>query len=699
MTTLLSAQILINSVDVTSHLVSMERNCTLEKPGCTVALEFDSGLNFSAINPWHDLVTYENGTKVLTGYVTHIIPSRSSAGPTVAIQGMDTFKRCSDWFIGDNLYTGGPDAILSTDLTTHTLNYYVGYLCNLCGISYSINDTAGSSYNMISDVQLGLQSVSDTLTMLCGIIQWQMRVDANGILQFDHINKPTSPDYTLNTVIGFEEDVNDTDTKNQVKVWGLQSITSGSAGALGVGGEVLYQEDRPVVGVNGTRTMVYAIPQIDTTAKAKDLAKAALDQWAMLEDVGAFQIVGNPAIRVGQSVGYNNSFMTSRSYLDTVTDLRSTMNGAGYKQELTAGRRSYRFPFWSTRTSGSTAPNPVIWETSGSGTNIGYVQKIFYDSGYLYLTGQETTVSAGNLNRHMKIEKRDATNGNLIWQNQIVGSSTTLGSGIFIDSADSSKLYVGNLEFSTFLVQNFSDIYTLNSTTGSILSLKQLAQTSGNVIATPRMSQDIAYVYITKGTDGSEKVLKAGMVNQFVTAASVPTDIATDPGSTGYIYELERSHLNKEKKSDGTVLETIAITASSSSGPYAMSYKGGKAYVLYITSASSGSWEVRRYSTGAADHTPITLDWSITGPNNYFKLGFTTQPEELGIYAGDTILSIGLSYLYTAYLSLSDGSLLFEDQSSADSNDCFSTCIEANGVYYAGGRRNSQWFVQARQIT
>jgi len=410
MTTPLSAQITIASTDYSAHLTSLVREASLEKAGATVTMTMKSSFPFASINPWDNLVVYENGVKTLTGYVTHIIPRRAPA--EVEVQGMDTFKRCQDWFISDNLYTGGPDAQLTTDKTTHNVGYYVGYLCNLCGISYSISDTSGSLIKLAADIPLGLRSVSDALVTLSAVGQWNIRVDPNGVLRFDHINGPTVADYTLSSVTHFEEEYNDTDTRNQVKIWGLQDfspLTSGSA--FSGGGQILWSESRAVTGVSHTRTMVVAEPHIDTLLKAQQLAKAVLDQWARLEHLLSTESVGNPNIRVGQSAQLFHRSLTSGSYFDVVTDLRTTINAGGYKQDITEGRRAYRYPYWPMPTT-----PPEEW---GNGTLLGaaYDCAVYGDS--IYSAGLVFLNNDIYRRQCWHIERRLLTDGTLVWQKTI----------------------------------------------------------------------------------------------------------------------------------------------------------------------------------------------------------------------------------------------------------------------------------------
>lgn len=319
----LDAEIIIDGVHYESYLTRLERTSSLSHPGDSIILYFDSSFPHDDILPWNSLVVHEQGVKTMTGYVTEIIPKRAPA--FIEVHGQDTFKRALEWFLPENLFTSG----------SQNIGYWVNYLCNECGISYSIDETSGSEIVLNPDIQIGMRMVGDSLTTLCAVAQWQMQVDANGTLHFDHIEAPSRPDFYVTEIEGFEDERNDYDTRNAVKIWGFEST--------GSGGGVLYSDSRDVQGVSGTRYMVFAEPNITNYSQATSLANAALDQWARLEHTVSADVVGNPSIRPGHGVSLG---LTTGSYLDTITDMKSILSEQGYVQSLTAGRRAYRYPYW-----------------------------------------------------------------------------------------------------------------------------------------------------------------------------------------------------------------------------------------------------------------------------------------------------------------------------------------------------------------
>ncbi len=334
----LDCEVLIGGVDYAAYVLSLERVETFNQPGATISLVMSAAFPFTSIDPWDTLVVSEQGTLTLTGFVEHITASRSPA--QVIIKGRDTYKRALDWTAGENV---------TTPATVTTLGYWVGYFCGLCGLGYAIDTVLGSAIPFNSGVPFGITSVAEILTTLASLAEWQMTVTADGVLHFAAHARPTTADWDASaTDLSFEHDRNDTDTRNRVLVWGLNDP--------GTNGSVTYSASRTVVGVAGTRNMVYASPHIVTLAQAASLGEAALDQFASLENVLATDAIGDPGRRVSDSLGLTHTFLPDGVYLDTLTDIKSVLSGVGYNQTLTAGRRAFRYPSFPV---GTVPPGPV----------------------------------------------------------------------------------------------------------------------------------------------------------------------------------------------------------------------------------------------------------------------------------------------------------------------------------------------------
>lgn len=682
----LDAQITIAGDDVTPYLIRYERNSSLEKPGATVEMTLSKNFDWSSYSPWDELVCEEQGVKTFTGFVTHIIPRRS---PTteVIVQGKDTYKRADDWFLGDNYTTDGPSGL--------TVGYYVGHFCDLCGLDYSILDPEGEALVIRADISLGLRPISDILVQMCGIAQWQMWVDADGVLTFDHLAPSTTPDFVLDDLMSMEEEFNDTDTRNQAKIWGLAENGVGTDG----GGQILYQESRAVDGVPDVRAMLFSAPAIDDLPKAVEMATAALDQWARLEHLGSVSIIGDPNIRVGNTVQFFSSAITSGSYMDTLTDLRATLSDAGYSMNLTSGRRAYRYPYWPTTTSGSTAPIPtsgsVIFAVNGP---TGHVQNISAYGDYIYLIGNDTS---GGADTNWRVEKRSATSGSLIWGRTVIENPITVPNAFGVDIiADGTYVYISVRRFLLFLAKWVNQVYKLDMNTGATIPLVfpsdgQVFNTQG---AFPWMAQDPdnSYIYHING-------------DLAVTTVAYQKPDVSDVWLTGTSIRNAIQYLNETylivSNTDGGVLEKLLRTDGSVDGQSLPSYldileiavEGEKCYALsaIATSGSTAIWQVSRFDVGGPTDNFATLAWTISLPSPMIYIDHPSSTFFRGItsFGGGVAISLGL--LSTVGVG-EDGSVGAVVTESANPGDTFLCNMFYGNVLYSGGVKNNQWHIQGR---
>lgn len=428
----LDADVIIAGVHFEQYLVRLSRVESLSHPGSEVTFTFSADFPHFDILPWDTLVVYEQGVKTLTGYVQNIIPQRGPA--TIEVKGQDTFIRALNWFLPENLFTSG----------SQNIGYWVNYLCGQAGLSYQINDSSGSNIYLNADIQFGLRSVADALVTLCGVAQWTMLVDVNGILQFNHVGYPSSPEFNLTQAESFEFERNDLDTRNRVIVWGWQETT-------GSGGSILYSASRTVDGIPDTRNMVFAEPNIVTNTQAAILGEAALDQWAKLESVIAIEAIGNPNIRSGDALALYSGQFTSGSYLDTVTDMESVLDQNGYNQNITAGRRAYRYPYWPVGGIVGSGQPTIDWEYESV---IGEARDLYMLPGrnLIFVGGYTHKGHSSGSSRCWRLEARNLSTGSLVWAEETLdvengdtpSSSTTIAiNGVY---ADSSGVYVTGVD-------------------------------------------------------------------------------------------------------------------------------------------------------------------------------------------------------------------------------------------------------------
>src|SRR3990167_10366276 len=161
-------QVTIGGQDLSSYCESLEREAHLCQPSTTFTLTMSPNTPQTNLNPWSTVVLYEQGTKVLTGYVEQVYFNRPPA--KIVVRGKDNWKRAADWFIHEELYSTG-----------EKVGAWVSYFCNLVGLPYTILATSGSANAVKVDMQMGLQHVSEGLLAACAYAGWCIRVNPNGV--------------------------------------------------------------------------------------------------------------------------------------------------------------------------------------------------------------------------------------------------------------------------------------------------------------------------------------------------------------------------------------------------------------------------------------------------------------------------------------------------------------------------------------
>ena len=399
----ISADVKIGGTSYGSKVVSVLRDHHLTQPGQVVTIEFDRTAPHASWNPWNTLEVIEQGSTVLTGFVDQVIISRAPS--LVTVKGRDTYKRANDWFIHHNLTTEG-----------ETISYWVGQLCNLCGLSYSI-DTSGSSNTVGVGLPIGLRSVADALTSMIAFAGWQMRVSADGVLHFIGLATLGTLDYTLTDLQATERTRSDETARNVVKVWGYNTAGSGMS-TTGSGGRILYKETREVPGIENDRIMLWADQNIRTEVQAQALATAALDQFASMEHRAVVEIPANQAITVGQVAKFTDE---EGDFQDKITDQQVRMSRQGYIETLNLGRRSSELAKFPVETGGSSCVSSTeLWLKSGE-SDTGAYTGVSVASNFVLMAAKKTS------NNSTWLRKYNATTSALIWavDTGLTNSSTT----------------------------------------------------------------------------------------------------------------------------------------------------------------------------------------------------------------------------------------------------------------------------------
>jgi hypothetical protein len=302
----LACQVLIGGNDVSNYVVSIERNqsiCEISSVG-VVRLSFEYA---TTVDPYDDVVIYEQGTKVFTGLVASAEKSRMA--PDVSIQIQDYTLRLQDYWI-DTEYRS----------TGETAEYWIGFFCTLAGVSYVFDTSYGRIVPAVKPDEYGWQFTSafDIIRQLVVIGGLHVFSDADGTLHFAKLAAGALGDSLA--ILHFARERSLDYSRNKAIVFGKYPS---------------FASATKTVSELGTRekTAILASPYIDSYSYALNLATNMVNHFARASDVKTVEVEGNPNL----VVGYNINVAESWSGINTscmITSLSTTMSNAGYRMTL-----------------------------------------------------------------------------------------------------------------------------------------------------------------------------------------------------------------------------------------------------------------------------------------------------------------------------------------------------------------------------
>lgn len=289
------------------------------------------GTNFpGSVTPSQAVVIYENSIKTFTGYVVKITRERPSHDWVLECH--DAYTRCSNYFI-DQKITVGYD---SNDqpipgYQAQSSDYWIGYLCGLAGIDYSID--SGSGGTVPPGVQIGLRTVHESLQDIQAYSCQTSYIDADGVLHFIRVTR-NNPGVTLSSVISVEDGTDDSETRNQIKVYGYASQRS----------RVFSNQSVSIPGITPNRITAIASPMIQTQAEADRIGSYLLGELGAPTKIVTAKIDHNPNLRVGQVARIQYG---STNVVDAITGLSTRIDEENQFTEVTVGERCPRIAGWS----------------------------------------------------------------------------------------------------------------------------------------------------------------------------------------------------------------------------------------------------------------------------------------------------------------------------------------------------------------
>jgi hypothetical protein len=303
----MSYDILFGGESASGYISSGTRVEKLCMPGqeWEVALGLDCP---TEILPWTSVEIYEDGQKVLTGYVANV-GIMWDEGARKIVAGLDTWKRALDCWNTEEYVTGEGD----------TIQGLIRRFLDMAGLSYQINTDYDDS--VPPGMSILYQPVSEIVTDLCAALGLFIRINVDGwVIIGDVISDGGTGKALDDEFISYDLLESDYRSRNKIIVWGPNGLAV-----------VRSDEDWAEV----DHTLVYASPYCyDAWALANRI-------WSNLHTVEQVQTIdhpGDPDRRVGQEVNITapRGLFSGK---EICTTIKSSYDQSGYIMQSIFGER------------------------------------------------------------------------------------------------------------------------------------------------------------------------------------------------------------------------------------------------------------------------------------------------------------------------------------------------------------------------
>src|SRR5574341_1412982 len=304
----MNGQVIINSIDVSSYIVSIKRSYNY----CNVSQEFtvELDLNYpTTINPYETVVIYEEGIKVLTGYVSSITKAAPEA--KIRITGQDIYKRASDYFVPEIYKT----------VAGQTVRYWIEFLLSLAGLTATF--TSGNGPYVAESQDIGLDNVASLIIPFIQYAGWYGHVDKDGNIIFGELSKTSIG--TIDTIVTFSSEKSYDKTRNVAHVHG------GVDTSLNQFRPIFAKARADVSFLPKDQIVVVGNHLIGTQSAASSFAKKLVTEFSKPTYIKNLQIIGTPSISAGKYVDVQTDQFVGMAL---ITSLNSSFDESGYLIDL-----------------------------------------------------------------------------------------------------------------------------------------------------------------------------------------------------------------------------------------------------------------------------------------------------------------------------------------------------------------------------
>lgn len=310
--------------DITNKVISYTRNHNLCDASGILELTLVADTNLQEFVPYTTLEVYEDGT--LKG--TYFVSTKNLDKPahTIMIASETSTRRLADYWISESLYTTTP---------TTTTRYWIEYILNLTGVSYSINTSSQGEY-VQKDSEMGYTDAKSSLVRLLQQSGWYMTFSDDGTIQIGKISVDGDPSFTLSDYEILELEVTDSDKmyRNRAVVWGKANpITK----------RWIFSDQSVSTSLDydsgDKRTVVYANHLISEQATADTVAKRLLDNFASMDEVTKVSVAGFLNVNLAEKVMVNSEYHNKKGM---VTEIQVNVDSNGAFTTLVLDQRCPR---------------------------------------------------------------------------------------------------------------------------------------------------------------------------------------------------------------------------------------------------------------------------------------------------------------------------------------------------------------------
>lgn len=304
----LNVSVTIGGSNVTDYVVGIERGHSICDQVATgsIMLSFESP---TTPDPYDEVVIYEMGTKVFTGYVVDVHQGRMP--PEYTIGFADPAIKLQDYWV-DQLYESGGE----------TAEYWIKFFCDLASVAYSFD--CAYANQIPNDYSWQYTSALEAIRQLIAIGGYHMISDPDGVIHFRRL-PPTALLDISPQITGIGKETSITPSRNRTVLFGRTPIAA---------------EATVTVTELGSRekTAVIATPYVEDQSYAQTLANAMADHFGQVEEIIVLEVEGDPDYRVGYYLSVTESWTGLNDYLGMVTGVKSSIGNSGYIMEITLDR-------------------------------------------------------------------------------------------------------------------------------------------------------------------------------------------------------------------------------------------------------------------------------------------------------------------------------------------------------------------------